>query len=219
MIATLLVGEGWKVNVKRVNRLWRLEGNRVPKRRSKASGRKAEGVRTNAAWKLRAKHPNHIWGMDFMGETTRRGTRFRILNVVDEFTRLALVCRVDRSIGTRAVIEELEPVFDAYGRPKIIRCDNGREFIARTLKNWLAERGVPIAYIEKGQPQQNCYVERYNGSMRDEVLTNEDFETALEARIIVRQWAFEEYNTHRPHRGHAVLTPRQFADGWKEGRT
>jgi transposase InsO family protein len=217
-ITTLLVGEGWKVNHKRVRRLWVQEGNRVPRRRSKASGRRAEGVRTNAAWKLRARHPNHIWGMDFMGETTRRGNRFRIFNIVDEFTRVALVCRVDKSIGTRAVMDELEPVFQANGRPKIIRCDNGREFIASSLKKWLAERGVAIAYIEKGRPQQNCFIERYHGSMRDEVLTSEDFDTVLEARIIVRQWAFDVYNTRRPHRGHGMLTPRQFADRWKVGR-
>ena len=156
--------------------------------------------------------------MDFIGETTRRGRHFRIFNVVDEFTRVALVCRVDTSIGTRAVIEELGPVFEASGKPKIIRSDNGREFIATTLKNWLADRGVAIAYIEKGQPQQNCFVERYHGSMRNEVLANEDFDTVLEARIIVRQWAFDEYNTRRPHRAHGMLTPRQFADGWKVGR-
>ena len=218
MVATLLVGEGWKVNRKRVRRLWRLEGNRVPRRHSKGTGKRAEGVRTNAAWKLRAKHPNHIWGMDFMGETTRRGHRFRILNIVDEFTRVALVCRVDRSIGTHAVIEELQAIFAAKGKPKIIRCDNGREFIATTLKTWLAERGVAIAYIEKGQPQQNCFVERYNGTMRDEKLTNEDFDSVLEARIIVQEWAFEEYNTRRPHRGHGMLTPRQFAERWNVGR-
>ena len=87
-----------------------------------------------------------------------------------------------------------------------------------TLKNGLAERGVTIAYIEKGQPQQNCFVERYHGSMRNEVLANEDFNTVLKARIIVKQWAFEEYNTRRPHRAHGMLTPRQFADGWKVGR-
>ena len=218
MVATLLRGEGWRVNDKRVRRLWRLEGNRVPKRRSKASGRRAEGLRSNAAWKLRSRHPNHIWGLDFMGETTRRGTAFRILNVVDEFTRLALACRVDTSIGTRDVIEELEKVVEVNGKPKIVRCDNGREFIAATLKNWLAERDIAVAYIEKGQPQQNCFVERYNGTMRDEVLTNEDFDTVLEARVILQQWALVDYNTRRPHRGHGMLTPRQFADGWKAGR-
>ena len=154
----------------------------------------------------------HLWQRDMSFVDAKHGF------VVDEFTRVALVCRVDTSIGTRAVIEELAPAFEANGKPKIIRSDNGREFIATTLKNWLAERGVTIAYIEKGQPQQNCFVERYRGSMRNEVLANEDFDTVLEARIIVQQWAFEEYNTRRPHRAHGMLTPRQFADGWKVGR-
>ena len=140
----------------------------------KAPAKRAEGIRTNDVWKLRAKHPDHVWGMDIMCETTGRGRRFRIFNVVDEFTRVALACRVDTTIGTRAVMEELESLFQTNGKPKTIRSDNGREFIAATLKNWLAERGVAIAHIEKGQPQQNCFVERYNGPMRNEVLANED---------------------------------------------
>ena len=217
-VTTLLVGEGWKVNLKRVRRLWRLEGNRVPRRHSKGTGKRAEGIPSNAAWKLRAKHPNHIWGMGFIGQTTRRGTAFRILNVVDEFTRLPLACRVDNSIGTHDVMEELEAMVAANGKPKIVRCDNGREFIVTTLRSWLAERGIAVAYIEKGQPQQNYFVERYNGTMRNEVLANEDFDTVLEARIILQKWALEEYNTRRPHRGHGMLTPRRFADRWKVGR-
>src|SRR5258708_17061223 len=117
-ITTLLVGEGWKVNLKRIRRLWRLEGNRVPRRHSKGTGKRAEGIRSNAAWRLRAKHPNHIWGMDFIGEATRRGRRFRIFNVVDELTPVAPVCRVDTSIGTRAASAEPSPVFDADGKSK-----------------------------------------------------------------------------------------------------
>jgi transposase InsO family protein len=218
MVCALLQGEGWRVNVKRVARLWRREGNRVPPRRSKASGKKAEGLPSNAGWRLRAKYPNHIWGMDFMGSRTRRGGPIRIFNIVDEFTRLALGCRVDLSIGTSDVIIELEQLFERHGKPKIIRCDNGREFIASSLKNWLAGLGIAVAYIEKGQPQQNCFVERFNGTVRAEKLDSEDFDTLLEARIVLQQWAFEEYNNRRPHRGHGMLTPRQFADGWKAGR-
>lgn len=97
--------------------------DRVPRRHSKGSGKRAEGIRSNAAWKLRTKRPNHIWGMDFIGETTRRGRRLRIFNVIEQFTRVALACRVDNSIGTRTVIEDLAPVFDANGKPKIIPSD------------------------------------------------------------------------------------------------
>jgi putative transposase len=217
VMTTLLQGEGWRVNRKRVARLWRQEGNRVLPRRAKASGKKAEGHSGNSGWKLRAKHPHHIWGMDFMGSRTRRGGPIRIFNIVDEFTRLALGVRVDHSIGTADVIAELEQLFAKPGKPKIIRCDNGREFISSTLKSWLAGLGIAIAYIEKGQPQQNCFVERFNGTMRTEKLDGEDFDSVLEARIVLREWAFEEYNNRRPHRGHGMLTPRQFADGWKAG--
>ena len=215
IVANLLQGEGWKVNKKRVARLWRLEGNRVlPKRKSRPATR-ATGASTNAAWRLRSKHPHHIWGMDFMTTTTRRGGSIRILNIVCEFTREALGCRVDVQLGTREVISELTEAMAQYGKPKIVRVDNGREFTAGSLWNWLTAQGVSLIQIEKGQPQQNCFVERYNGTMRSEVLDIEDFETVLEARVVLREWAFNTYNTKRPHRGHGMMTPRQFADRWK----
>lgn len=217
IVANLLQAEGWKVNKKRVARLWRLERNQVPPKRKSHPTTRARGASINAAWRLRAQYPNHIWGMDFMsGKTTKAGA-IRILNIVCEFTREALGCRVDIHLGTTEVIAELEKAF-ANGRPKIIRVDNGREFIAATLKHWLTERDVSLIHIEKGQPQQNCYVERYNGTMRSEVLDVEDFDTVLEARVVLREWAFESYNTKRPHRGHGMMTPRQFADHWKVGR-
>ncbi len=219
MVCTLLRSEGWLVNRKRVERLWRLEGNRVPPRRSKASGRKAEGASTNAAWNLPAKYPHHIWSFDFMVTRTRGGGPIRILNVVDEYTRLAVGCRVARSIGTRDVIAELDLLFAQHGKPKIIRSDNGREFIAASLRSWLAERGVTLALIEKASPQQNCFVERFNGTMREEKLNGEDFDSVLEARVVLREWALNEYNNLRPHRGHGMMTPRRFADSWKAGRT
>jgi transposase InsO family protein len=121
-----------------------------------------------------------------MGSRTCRGGPIRIFNIVDEFTRLALGCRVDPSIGTSDVIIELEQLFERHGKPKIIRCDNGREFIASSLKNWLAGLGIAVAYIEKGQPQQNCFVERFNGTVRAEKLDSEDFDTLLEARIVLQ---------------------------------
>ncbi len=135
----------------------------------------------------------------------------------DEFTRLALGCRVDLSIGTSDVMEELEELFLKYGKPKIIRCDNGREFVSATLISWLTGLGIELAFIEKGQPQQNCFVERFNGTMRSEVLDVEDFDTVIEARVVLKQWSFEQCNNRRPHRGHGMLTPRQFADNWKAG--
>ncbi len=193
--------KGWRVNRKRIERLWRLEGHRVPPRRSRAL--RQESRRDGRAGDLEpagARGRNHVWSYDFMGGRTRDGGPIRILNVVDEYTRVALGCRVARSIGARDVIAELEALFDQHGKPQVLRSDNGREFIAATLGDWLAEQGVKTAFIEKGSPQQNAFVERFNGTMRDEVLNGEEFDSLLEARVVIGNWLVE-YNTLRPHRG------------------
>jgi putative transposase len=215
-IWALLRGEGMQVNRKRIERLWRAEGHRVPPRRVKASGRRAQGSALNAPWNLAAAAPNDVWSYDFLATRTRDGGSVRVLNVVDEYTRRALGCRVARSIGARDVIAELEDLFARHGKPRILRSDNGREFIAATLIEYLAEQGVQPAFIERGSPQQNPYVERFNGTMRDEVLRGEEFVSVLEARVVLAAW-LEEYNDRRPHRGLGMLTPRQFAARWKEG--
>ena len=139
---SLLRAEGWRVNRKRIERLWRLEGHRVPPRRAKASGKRAQGTADQAIWNLPATRPNHVWSYDFMGSRTRDGSPIRILNVVDEYTRVALGCRVARSIGARDVIAELEQLFARHGRPAVLRSDNGREFVAASLGDWLADRNV-----------------------------------------------------------------------------
>jgi putative transposase len=213
---SLLRSEGWRVNRKRIERLWRLEGHRVPPRRSQASGKRAQGTAENASWNRPATRPNDVWSYDFMGSRTRDGGALRILNVVDEHTRVALGCRVARSIGARDVIAELERLFEQYGRPQVLRSDNGREFIAASLAAWLAERGVKTAFIEKGSPQQNPFVERFNGTVRDEVLNGEEFDSLLEARVVIANWVVE-YNTLRPHRGLGMMTPAAFAASCTEG--
>ena len=218
MIASVLKGEGWKVNRKRVERLWRLEGHRVPPRRTQASGKKAQGLAINAIWNLQATRPNQIWSYDFMGSRLRNGSALRILNVVDEFTREGLASRVARSIGTTDVQAELERLFRERGKPEVLRSDNGREFISTTLTSWLVEQGVTAAFIEKGSPQQNAFVERFNGTMRDELLNGELFDTLLEAKVVIADWR-RRYNAERPHRGLGMLTPAAFALGWTEGRT
>jgi len=212
----LLRSEDFQVNRKRIERLWRLEGHRVPPRRSQTSGKRAQGTAANAIWNLPAASPNHIWSYDFMGARTRAGASIRILNVLDEYTRLALGSRVASSIGAGDVIAELERLFERHGKPRVLRSDNGREFIAATLQAWLTEQGVATAFIEKGSPQQNPFVERFNGTMRDELLNGEEFDTLLEARVVIGGWV-EEYNSLRPHRGLGMLTPRQFAAQWNEG--
>jgi putative transposase len=217
MVWRLLQEEGWKVNKKRVERLWRLEGHKVPPQRLKASGKKAQGSDLNAIWNLSAGKPNQIWSYDFMGGHLRDGTPIRILNVVDEFTREALVSRVDRTIGALAVMEELTRLFAERGRPEMLRSDNGREFIATTLVEWLSRLGVTAVFVEKGSPQQDAFIERFNGTMRNELLNGELFETLLEARVVVSAWR-EGYNHQRPHRGLGMLTPSTFAKAWNESK-
>jgi putative transposase len=150
-----------------------------------------------------------------MGESL--GIMAQILNEVDEFTRMALGCRVAPSIGARDVADELDELFGIHGRPQVIRSDNGREFVAASLLEFLAAHEVRPVFIEKGRPQQNAFVERFNGTMRDEKLNGEEFDSALEARVVLHAW-IREYNQLRPHPGLGMKTPRQFADEWSKGR-
>jgi putative transposase len=215
---SLLRAEGWLVNRKRIERLWRLEGHRVPPRRSQSSGRKAQGTAEQSIWNLPALRSNHVWSYDFMSGRTRDGASLRILNVVDEYTRVALGCLVARSIGARDVIAELEQLFERHWKPELLRSDNGREFIAESLAEWLAGQGVKTAFIEKGSPQQNAFVERFNGTMRDEVLNGEEFNSLLEAQVVLADWLVE-YNTLRPHRGLGMLTPAAYAQAAERERS
>jgi transposase InsO family protein len=214
-IWALLRGEGFEVNRKRIERLWRLEGHRVPPAR-KRHGQKAVGAASNASWNLAAAKANDVWSYDFVADRTTDGGALRILNVVDEHTRLALGSKVERAIGTRDVMAFLEELFERHGRPRTIRSDNGREFISETLAEWLAERGVAQAFIEKGMPQQNAFVERFNGTMRDEVLNGESFHSVLEARVVIADWLVE-YNELRPHRGLGMQTPKAFSEASRVG--
>ena len=211
----LLRQEGFEVNRKRVERLWRLEGHRVPPQRRK-SGQKAKGTAAGAVWNTPAAAPDHVWSYDFVSTTTADGGPLRILNVVDEFTRRALSSKVDRHIGARDVVDELERLFRRYGKPVLIRSDNGREFISETTRMFLAARGVEPVFIERGSPQQNPFVERFNGAMRDELLNGEHFDSVLEARVVIARWV-HEYNTLRPHRGLGYKTPAAFYETQKVG--
>lgn len=210
MIHALLVEEGWPVNKKRIERLWRQEGLQVPPQRLKVSGQKAIGEAANSAWGLPALYRNHVWSYDFVSCRTTDGGSLRILNVIDEHTREALGSRVARSIGARDVIKHLDKLFGQHGRPKFIRADNGREFIADVVQDWLAQHQVHAAFIEKASPQQNCYIERFNGSMRRELLNGEMFHSVLEAKVVVEDW-LHLYNTRRPHRGLGGRTPAAYA--------
>jgi transposase InsO family protein len=209
-VHALLVADGWDVNVKRIERLWHVHGLRVPPARSKASGQKALGTDVHALWNLPSTRPGHVWTYDFMSVRTVNGTGLRILNVVDEFTRVCVGSHVAYSIGATEVRRALEPIFAAHGRPLLMRSDNGREFIAATLQAWLREQGVTPIFVAKASPQQNGFIERFNGSMRDELLNREVFRSLTEARVVVANWVWH-YNNERPHSGLEMKTPAAYA--------
>lgn len=209
-VHALLVAEGWPVNVKRVERLWRSEGLRVPPRRAKESGLRAQGSGEFSAQNLPSVRPGHIWAYDFAAGRLADGSAFRVLVVLDEYTRVCVGAFVARSIGARDIETYLARAFEVHGEPVMIRSDNGREFIAATLAAWLGEHGVKPIQVDKGSPQQNPYIEWFVGSMRDEVLNREQFTHLLEASVVISAWV-TEYNELRPHRSLAMQTPAAFA--------
>jgi transposase InsO family protein len=208
-VHALLVADGWEVNVKRVHRLWVEQGLQVPPGKGK-HGQKALGADANAAWNLPALGPGDVWSYDFMSARLDNGGPLRILNVVDEYTRECVGSFAAPSTGAQEVRRTLTRLFAARGKPRLMRSDNGREFIADTVVTWLTEQGVTAAFVEKGSPQQNCYVERFNGTMRRELLNGEIFHSVTEARVVIGRWV-EHYNHDRPHRGLAMQTPSDFA--------
>ncbi len=212
----LLRTEGFAVNRKRIERLWRLEGHRVPPRKAKNSGQKARGNAGGSTWAIQAHAPNDVWSYDFVAARTEDGLPLRILNIVDEFTRRCLLSHVDRNIGARDIQAQLAELFERHGRPKLLRSDNGREFIAASLADWLRTQRVGQLFIEKASPQQNAYVERFNGTMRDEVLNGETFRSVLEARVVISQ-RVQVYNEIRPLRGLGYKTPAAFYATLGEG--
>lgn len=194
-ITALLRGEGWRVNHKRIERLWRREGLKVPKRQPK---RKRLWLNDGSCVRLRAMHRDHVWAYDFVSCRTHDGRPMRLLTIVDEFTRECLSIDVARRLKHDDVLERLAWLMSVRGVPRFIRSDNGSEFTARQVRQWLSKVGVKTLYIEPGSPWENGYIESFNGKLRDELLNLEIFETLLEARVLVERWRVD-YNTHRPH--------------------
>jgi transposase InsO family protein len=194
-ITALLQAAGWGVNHKRVERIWRQEGLKVPSRQPK---RGRLWLNDGSCVRLRPERPNHVWAYDFVEDRTRDGRKFRLLCVVDEFTRECLAIRVARKLGAADVIDMLADLFIARGAPIHVRSDNGAEFTANTVKGWIAGVGAKTAYIEPGSPWENGYVESFNGKLRDELLNAEVFNTLAEAQVLIEQWRVH-YNTVRPH--------------------
>ncbi len=194
-ITAMLWREGWQVNHKKVERIWRQEGLKVPRRQSKRS---RLWLNDGSCVRRRAKYANHVWSYDFLHERTHEGKVFRILAVVDEYTRECLALEVGRRLNSEDVLATLARLFVERGAPAYIRSDNGAEFTAGAVRNWLERVKVQTLYIEPGSPWENGYVESFNGKFRDELLNGEIFYTLTEARVIIERWR-HYYNRERPH--------------------
>lgn len=194
-IAAILRMEGWRVNHKRVERIWRREGLKVPKRQPR---RGRLWLHDGSCVRLRPERRDHVWSYDFIQDRTADGRRLRMLTIVDEFTRECLSIDVARSLTSDDVLERLAWLFATRGVPAHIRSDNGPEFTARSVRQWLLRVGVKTLFIEPGSPWENGYVESFNGKLRDELLARERFDTLREARVLIERWRVQ-YNTVRPH--------------------
>lgn len=207
--AHLLTG-GWRVNRKRVQRLWREEGLRVPQ---KAKKRRRAGNST-AETPTKAAYPGHVWALDFCHDATDQGIELRFLNIVDEFTRESLAIEVGRSFTADGTVEVLAGLVARLGAPLNIRTDNGPELTARAVEDWCAREGVATNYIDPGAPWQNGWIESFNARFRDEVLDCEIFSSVLEAKVIADDWR-ATYNRLHPHSALGMLAPELFAEAWK----
>ena len=200
--------EGWIVNRKKIQRLWREEGLRVPQRKRK---RQRLGESTVPAKRLRAEHPNHVWAIDFQFDTTTDGRTLKLLHVVDEHTREALAIRVARSIDADHAVRVLDQIVCERGRgPELVRMDNGPEMTANALRDWCRHGGAGRSYIEPGSPWQNPFVESFGSRVRDEVLAVEAFDSLLEARTVIEDWR-SIYNHQRPHSSLGWKPPAAYA--------
>ncbi|SEQ91409.1 Transposase InsO and inactivated derivatives [Faunimonas pinastri] len=209
-IAAMLETFGWVVNVKRVERIWRQEGLKVPARQPK-KGRL--WLNDGSCVRLRPEYPNHVWSYDFVEDRTHNGRKFRMLNVIDEFTRECIAIRIDRKLKSTDVIDVLSDLFILRGVPGHVRSDNGPEFVARAVREWITAVGAKTAYIEPGSPWENGYCESFNSKLRDELLNGELFYTLAEARIVIEGWR-QHYNTLRPHSSLGYRPPAPAAVVW-----
>ena len=194
-ITALLCREGWRVNHKRVERLWRREGLKVPQRQPK---RRRLWFNDGSCVRRRPEHRDHVWSYDFVQTRTHNGRPVRLLTLIDEYTRECLAIDVARGLKSKDVLERLAELFIQRGTPDYIRSDNGAEFTAKAVRAWLGRVGVRTLYIEPGSPWENGYIESFNGKLRDELLNGEIFDTLLEAQVLIERWRID-YNTKRPH--------------------
>jgi transposase InsO family protein len=205
-ITAKLRQEGWHVNAKRVYRLWRREGLKVPKKKRK---RRRLGTSANACHRRRALHRDHVWCWDFIFDRTTSGSPLKWLSIEDEYTRENLTLKVDRSFTSEDVIDTLAELFAMRGVPQHLRSDNGPEFIAQAIQRWTKQLEVETLYIEPGAPWENGYAESFHSRFRDEFLASEVFENIPAARKLSAAWR-EDYNHYRPHSSLGYLTPAAY---------
>ena len=194
-ITALLQEAGWSVGVDRVQRIWRREGLKVPK---KQRPRGRLWLNDGSCVRLRPERRNHVWSYDFVEAQTHDGRKVRLMTLIDEFTRECLAIRVARRINGMGVIEAMADAMIVHGVPEYIRSDNGPEMTAKIVRKWLASVGAKTLYIEPGSPWENGYCESFNGKLRDELLNGEIFYSLKEAKIVIARWR-KHYNTIRPH--------------------
>ena len=201
---------GWVVNVKRVERIWRREGLKVPPKQPK---RGRLWLNDGSCIRLRPEYPNHVWSYDFVEDRTHNARKYRMLNVIDEFTREGIAIRVSRKLKAFDVIDVLSDLFILRGIPGHIRSDNGPEFIARQVREWIAAVGAKTAYIMPGSSWENGYIENFNSKLRDELLDGEIFYTLQEAKVVIENWRQHD-NTVRPHSSLGYRPPAPEAVLW-----
>ena len=194
-ITALLRAAGWPVNHKRIERLWRQEGLKVPQKQPK---RRRLWLNDGSCVRLRPAYRDQVWSYDFMHARTHEGRAFRLLTIIDEYSRESLAIKVARRLSREDVLDQLTQLFVQRRLPDYIRSDNGGEFTAKTVRKWLDDLGVKTLYIEPGSPWENGYLESFHGKLRDELLNGEIFDTLLEAQVLVERWR-RHYNTVRPH--------------------
>jgi len=194
-ITALLQRDGWEVNHKRVERLWRREGLKVPQKQPK---RKRLWLNDGSCIRLRPLFKDHVWSYDFVATRTEEGLSLRILTLIDEYTKECLILKAARRLRSQDVLEQLGYLFIYRGLPGYIRSDNGPEFTAKAVRYWLERLGVQTLFIEPGSPWENGYNESFNGKLRDELLNGEIFTSLLEAQVLIENWR-KEYNQFRPH--------------------
>jgi putative transposase len=203
----MLRREGWRVNAKRVHRLCRREGLKVRRTLRK---RRAIGQSANACHVRRAEHKNQVWCWDFAFDRTASGTTLKWLSIVDEYTRECLALKVDRHLTSEDVLDTLAELFAMRGVPQCIRSDNGPEFVSKAIQAWLSQLQIEALYIAPGSPWENGYAESFHSKLRDEFLSQEEFDGLGAAKRLTQAWR-EDYNHHRPHSSLGYVTPAEFA--------